>query len=74
MNKNEMLKSVNLVLALSFIVQALTGLCIFFALKGEFMEIIEESHKYNGLILLLAALAHIYLNWGWIKNTYLKVR
>jgi ABC-type nitrate/sulfonate/bicarbonate transport system permease component len=70
MNKSEMLRYVNLPLALSFIIQGLTGAIIALGLKLPIQELLFEVHEYNGLLLVLLGLFHIYLNWGWIRATF----
>ena len=65
-----MLRYVNLPLALSFLMQGVTGLIIFAEIKLPIKELIFGIHEYNGLCLIAFALAHIYLNWGWIRVTF----
>ncbi len=70
MNKSEMLRFVNLPLALSFLAQAATALIIFSGIKLPFKALIFDIHEYNGLLLITLVLVHIYLNWGWIRATF----
>lgn len=71
MNKSEMLRYVNMPLALSFLVQAGTALTIFSEVKVPNKDLLFAIHEYNGLFLIALAAAHIYLNWGWIRATFL---
>ena len=69
MNKFGFLKIVNPLLALSFLVQAVT---VVFMLLGQGPAWKIKVHVFNGLAFLLLALLHIILNWGWIKANILK--
>jgi hypothetical protein len=70
MNKNEMLRFVNLPLALSFLIQAGTALTIFSKIKVPNKGLLFEIHEYNGLCLITLATVHIFLNWAWIRVTF----
>ena len=70
MNKSQMLRYVNMPLALSFLVQAGTALTIFFEIKVPNKDLLFEVHEYNGLLLIALVSVHIYLNWGWIRTTF----
>lgn len=63
-----MLKIVNMFLALSFVTQLVTiiGMVIF---KNHALG---EIHEYNGFLFNVLVLAHITLNFGWIKTNILK--
>ncbi len=70
MNKTKYLKIINPILALFFILQALTGM---------FHELIphkayEKLHGAGGLLLIIFGLVHIYLNWGWITTNVLGIK
>jgi len=71
MNKSDMLRFVNLPLALSFLLQGVTGLIIFSEIKLPIKELIFEIHGFNGLFLILLGVFHIVLNWSWIRVTFL---
>ncbi|MDD5439081.1 MAG: DUF4405 domain-containing protein [Candidatus Omnitrophica bacterium] len=71
MNKMKLLKIVNLCLLLSFVVQAGTGIIIYLKIRLPFRPAIFEVHTYNGLLVILLALIHLTLNWGWIRSSYL---
>jgi Domain of unknown function (DUF4405) len=70
MNKNEMLRFVNLPLSFSFLIQALTALIIFSKIKVPNKDLLFEIHEYNGLLLIALVLGHIVLNWSWIRVTF----
>jgi len=66
MNKTKWLKTINPLLALSVILQAITGLMIEY-LPTAF---IGEVHEINAPILILLMLTHLTLNWGWISANF----
>jgi cytochrome b subunit of formate dehydrogenase len=72
MNKMKLLRILNLILFIVFVVQVLTGLAMFFQLKFLNVGQVSEIHAYNGLLLVVLWLGHIILNWAWIKSTYFK--
>ena len=75
MNKVKLLKVTNILLFLSMVSQALTGIVLFFNIfvtKAEFFEMMDEIHKYNGLVLTVLFLFHLILNWGWVKMQFSK--
>ena len=74
MNKSEMLRFVNPPLALSFLVQAGTGLIIFFGINLPDMKMVFEIHEYNGPLLTTLIVTHIVLNFSWIRETFFPVK
>ena len=72
MNQLKVLKTVNVVLFLCVLIQAITGLVIFFLNEGRWVERTGDIHKYNGLVLVVLIGIHLYLNWSVIKNHYFK--
>ena len=74
MNKSEMLRFVNLPLALSYLIQAGTALIIFSEVKLPNKDLLFGVHEYNGLLLIALAAAHIFLNWSWIRVTFFPAR
>ncbi len=70
MSKNFLLKIINLILLVLFISQACSGL-FHHALSHKSFEIIHEG---GGIILVIIAILHLILNWGWIRANYLKVK
>ncbi|MDO9390536.1 MAG: DUF4405 domain-containing protein [bacterium] len=73
MNKQKTLKWLNLALFALFAVQAVTGALAFTGLL-ENAEAAGEVHEYAGLAMVLVVLAHLWLNWGWVKLNFLKKR
>jgi hypothetical protein len=71
MNKIELLRSVNAVLLITFIIQAGTGVMLFFSLDVGNPEFVANIHKYIGLLFIILALLHVYLNWGWLRANFL---
>ena len=69
MNKSEMLRYVNLPLALSFLIQTGTALIILSEVKLPNKALLFGIHEYNGLLLIALIAAHIFLNWSWIRAT-----
>ncbi len=70
MDKKRVLKIVNLILALSFILTAVPGL-----IKVIFPDIIPYSvfytfHTIFGIVMLVFAILHIILNWSWIRVNF----
>jgi cytochrome b561 len=72
MNKFALLKAVNILLFVSFALQALTGAAMALGIQGAFMPLFFEIHEYNGFLILVLAAAHLYLNWAWVKSAILK--
>ncbi len=70
MNKSEMLRYVNLPLAISFLIQGVTALIIISEIKLPNKDLLFGIHEYNGLILITLASFHIFLNWSWIRGTF----
>jgi hypothetical protein len=67
MHKN-LLKSLNLILMISFLVQTFT------IVSKQFVRsrMIHELHELNGYILIILVFGHVVLNLGWFKQNYLK--
>ena len=70
MKKVKALKIVNLLLLITFIFQALTGIGQAY-IDGDLLAII---HKVGGILLLIFAITHLSLNWGWVKANYIKAK
>ena len=68
MNKQKALKWVNLALFLLLIVQLLSGAAALFGLGAGTLAL----HIYAGLAMVLFVLAHLWLNWGWVKLNFFK--
>lgn len=74
MNKRNLLKIVNPLLALVFIMTAFPGMIRNFlpdVIPGEMFFML---HPKMGIALFILAICHIALNWGWIKMTFFKAK
>ena len=67
MIKRNLLKLINVILAVLILNQAITGLLHGFLSKNAF----EFLHEKGGMILIIAVLLHVYLNWAWVKSNLL---
>ncbi len=72
MDKQKALKIVNPILFVSAIIQISTGIILAFHLFKKIMGFIGEVHEYNGFLLSLLILIHLYLNWSWVKATFFR--
>ena len=72
MNKAALLRIINPVLFLSFVVQGATGLILFFDLKVPGEELVSNIHGYNGLFMIVLAGTHLFLNWSWVQANFFK--
>lgn len=68
MNKQLILKVLNVFLLLDFLCLLVTVLLNETLPKEVFFKI----HPIFGSLLLLLVVAHLILNWSWIKNSYIK--
>jgi len=80
MGKSKTNYFIDLLMLIFFVINAITGLIIFFFLptgvkKGgyqEFLGIIKQNwvdlHNWSGLLLLLLVLIHLILHWNWIVS------
>jgi len=68
MNRTNMLKYINPVIAILIVSQLISALLSDILSK----EIFEAWHKGGGLLLFIGILVHLVLNWRWVKSTYLK--
>ena len=66
MNRMKWLKTVNPILFILVLWQAIT------ALGHDFLgrEIFEKVHVTGGLLLIVFAAIHLVLNWNWVKSNY----
>jgi drug/metabolite transporter (DMT)-like permease len=69
MNRTNMLKYINPIIAILIVNQLLSAL--FSDILPD--EIFKAWHKGGGILLLIGVLLHIVLNWGWVKSTYFKI-
>ena len=68
MNKQNVLKWLNLALFLLLIVQLLSGVAALFGLGAGSLVL----HIYAGLAMVVIVLMHLWLNWGWVKMNFFK--
>ncbi len=66
MKANSFLKVVNPILAVVFLFQVLTGLM--HSIIPE--SLYETLHGGGGGLLLVIAIIHVVLNWGWVKSNF----
>lgn len=68
LQKSMVLKVINALLFISFVLQTGTGL---FHSKLSH-EVYKWAHERNGILLLILGINHLFLNWNWIRNSYFK--
>ena len=63
---------IDAIIALGFLVSAVSGLYFFFAAKDANWLLADTTwdmlHTWSSDIMIIAALIHIILHWGWIRN------
>jgi len=68
---------VDAIIALGFLVSAISGLYFFFAAKDTNWLLLDTAwdmiHTWSSDIMIIAALIHIILHWDWIKNITAKM-
>jgi len=73
--KKDLFKIANILLAVSFFTEILTVIGIVFlrdaALKLGIFHTLLEVHEYNGFIFTALIFVHIYFNWGWVRANIL---
>ena len=69
MKKADLLKIVNIFLALDFLIIAGTALLRDFIIETGYYR---QFHAYPGFILIVLVAIHLFLNWKWVKTTYFK--
>ena len=72
MDKMKMLKVVNLGLLVVALMQAATIIVMLFELKFISDQDIERIHKFNGLALVVLLVAHVVLNFSWLRSSYFR--
>ena len=66
MKRNTALKALNPIIAILLVNQLLSG---FFS--GSISHAaFEIRHEGGGIVLAIAILLHVILNWNWIKSSY----
>ncbi len=66
--KAKLLKIVNPLLALAFIAQFASGYLLSYG--GAVSTYAWKVHENGAIVLIVLLLAHVILNWTWIKNTF----
>ena len=70
MAKNQMLKVLNPILTLLIITQALSGL-----LRDQLSyEAFEIVHEGGGIVLIVAIVLHVILNFSWVRSNFLPAK
>ena len=69
MKKTDLLKVINIILALDFLIIAGTALSHDIIVETGFYR---QFHAYPGYLLITLVAVHLFLNWNWVKATYLK--
>ncbi|MDD5260208.1 MAG: DUF4405 domain-containing protein [bacterium] len=69
MNKIKLLKFVNFVLGISFLVQAIS---VVFMVLEKAPGWLYKLHALNGMVFIVLVFVHIALNWAWIRANFLK--
>lgn len=77
--------TISIITFVLFIVSAVTGFVIFFMPHGprpdaaaeavrtiSFGLVLKRTHEYGAMLMAVAALLHIYLNWGALKSYMIK--
>jgi len=71
MNKARWLLWGNVFLFITFVVQVVTSLILYFVIMTKFQEhIFYLIHAYNGFLFIALGLLHIWLHWRVIKHVY----
>jgi cytochrome b subunit of formate dehydrogenase len=73
MNKFKVLRIVNPLLILVFLIQAVTGIIFTFVSNIPYVQLLAAIHKYNGVLMVVLVIIHVSMNWGWIKANILKI-
>ena len=67
MTRNTALKVVNPILGLLVLNQIVTGIFM-----GFLPDAALELHEWGGYLFVVAAVAHVALNWNWVKATFFR--
>ena len=71
MNKQKMLKIVNLLMIINWLVVVLSILFYRFIPSGlQGSIVLYETHWIGGIIFILLSIMHFSLNFKWVKSTY----
>ena len=73
MKKQKILKVLNILLILSFIVTALS-LIFYKFIPSEIQgsEFLYKTHELAGIIFIIVGVLHLILNFSWVKTMYLR--
>jgi len=76
MSSLKLLKILNPIMAIAFIVGAVAVILYKFPLitKLQGDEIIGKIHETAGIIFIMLAILHIILNWNWIKLHFFGIK
>ena len=69
MKKADLLKVLNIILALDFLIIAGTALLRDFIIETGYYR---QFHAYPGFLLIVLVVTHLFLNWKWVKTTYFR--
>ena len=71
MNKQKVLKVLNIFLLLALIITA-SSLLFYKFIPSEIQgsELLYETHEYAGIIFIFLGICHFILNFSWIKMMY----
>jgi len=69
MNKMKLLKIVNIVLGISFLLQAISVVYMVLEIAPGWLY---KLHALNGIVFILLVIVHIALNWAWIRVNFFK--
>jgi protein-S-isoprenylcysteine O-methyltransferase Ste14 len=68
------LRIINPLLILVFVVQGVTGIIFSMEIQVPNMLLLSKIHEYNGWLMIVLIVAHIALNWGWVKVNIFKIK
>lgn len=69
MKKTGLLKVINILLAVDFLIIAGTAVSHGILIETGYYR---QFHAYPGFLLIALVAVHLFLNWNWVKITYLK--
>lgn len=71
MNRVKILKILNPLLGLVFLIQVFTIICLKFEIP---INSILQLHEMNAYAFITIILLHIIFNWNWIQTHYFKAK
>lgn len=72
MNKMKLLKIVNPLIAVQFVLQVFSVIALIFLSAVIPAEKAGKMHTVGGFVLIGLIIVHIFLNWNWIKTNFFK--